>query len=243
MGAPRGGSTPPPVTINAAVIRDSTRYESANARRLLASYSGFRGRRAISKVPRHTSTLPQRLGRLNTQRSARRCGARQHAHRRHDDGRDHRRDEEIRGQTVGAPREEQDEAVAGDDAAAELTTGTREHAAEYVPGVGAECETDTDLAGARATATAMSAYRPAAEKTSATSRTLPKTTLPTTIRMPPVTDRDGRVRGHAAGRHTIRALFSEQYDNLFIARRVQGLDSVMTRREGGCCGLESSCWR
>ena len=99
-----------------------------NPSRLLASYSGFRGRRAISEVPRHTSTLPQRLGRLNTQRSARRCGARQHAHGRHDDGRDHRRDEEIRGQAVGAPREEQDEAVAGDDAAAELTTGTGEHA-------------------------------------------------------------------------------------------------------------------
>ena len=35
----------------------------------------------------------QRLGWLNTQRAARRCGARQHAHDRHDDGRDHRRDE------------------------------------------------------------------------------------------------------------------------------------------------------
>ena len=56
------------------------------------------------------------------QRPARRCGAREHAHGRHDDGRDHRRHEEIRGQAVGAPREEQDEAVAGDDAAAELTT-------------------------------------------------------------------------------------------------------------------------
>ena len=72
------------------------------------------------------STLAQGLGRLNTQRSARRCGAREHAHCRHDDGRDHRRDEEIRGQAVGAPREEQDEAVTRDDAAAELTSGTGE---------------------------------------------------------------------------------------------------------------------
>ena len=34
----------------------------------------------------------ERLGRLNAERSARRCGARQHADRRHDDGRDHGRD-------------------------------------------------------------------------------------------------------------------------------------------------------
>jgi hypothetical protein len=50
------------------------------------------------------STLPQRLGRLNMQRSAGRCGARQHAYDRHDDGRYHRRDEETPGQAVGAPR-------------------------------------------------------------------------------------------------------------------------------------------
>src|SRR6185503_9724082 len=57
-------------------------------------------------------------------------------------------DEEIRGQAVGAPREEQNAAVAGDDAAAELTTGTGEHAAEHVPRGGAECDTDPNLAGA-----------------------------------------------------------------------------------------------
>jgi hypothetical protein len=50
-------------------------------RATVASYYGFRGRRVIAEVPRHTSTLRQRLGRLNTQRSARRCGARQHAPR------------------------------------------------------------------------------------------------------------------------------------------------------------------
>jgi hypothetical protein len=92
--------------------------------------------------------LPQRLGRLNTQRPARRCGARQHAHGRHEDGCDHRRDEEIRGEAVGAPREEQDEAVAGGDAAAELTSGTSENRTQHAPGVRAECDTDADLAGA-----------------------------------------------------------------------------------------------
>ena len=104
-------------------------------------------RAARSESPRHTSHLAQRLGRLDTQRPSRRCGARQHAHDRHDDGRDHRQDEEIRGQAVGAPREEQDETVAGDDAAAKLTTGTCEHAAEHVPGVGAERDTDSESRG------------------------------------------------------------------------------------------------
>src|SRR5918992_5048869 len=93
------------------------------------------------------SNLPQRLGRLNTQRSARRCGARQHAHGRHDDGRDHRRDEEIRGQAVGAPREEQDETVAGNYAAAELTTRTGENGTQHASGAGAKCDADADLAG------------------------------------------------------------------------------------------------
>jgi hypothetical protein len=73
----------------------------------------------------------------------------EHADGRHDDGRDQRRGDEIRGQAVGAPREEQDEAVAGDDAAAELTTGTGEHGTQHAPGVGAECDTDADLAGNR----------------------------------------------------------------------------------------------
>ena len=54
----------------------------------------------------------------------------------------------IRGQALGAPREQQDEAVAGDDAAAELTTGTGEHGTQHAPGVGAECDTDPNLAGA-----------------------------------------------------------------------------------------------
>src|SRR6185295_14157105 len=106
------------------------------------------GLRAISEVPRLTSNLPQRLGRLNTQRPARRSGARKHADRRHDDGRDRRGGKEILGQTVGAPREEQDETVAGDDAAAELTTRTGEHTREHSLGAGAERDTDADLAGA-----------------------------------------------------------------------------------------------
>ncbi len=73
------------------------------------------GTRATSDGPSSTSILPQRLGRLNAQRPARRGGARQHSHRGHDDGRDHRRGQEIRCQALGAPREEQDEAVSRDN--------------------------------------------------------------------------------------------------------------------------------
>ena len=96
----------------------------------------------------HTSTLPQRFGRLNSQRASRRSGARKHAHHRHDDGHDRQRDEEIRGHGVGAPRDEQDDAVACDDAAAELTTGAGENATQHASGVGAERDTDANLAGA-----------------------------------------------------------------------------------------------
>ena len=71
----------------------------------------------------------------------------EHAHRRQDDGRDCRRDEEIRGQAVGPPREEQDEAVAGDDATAELTPGTGEHAAEHAPWGRAEGECGSRFRG------------------------------------------------------------------------------------------------
>src|SRR6187397_2221668 len=127
----------------------------------------------------HASTLPQRFGRLNSQRASRRSGARKHAHHRHDDGHDRQRDEEIRGHGVGAPRDEQDDAVACDDAAAELTTGAGEHGTQHASGIGAERDTDADLAGRRCTATAMSAYRLAA---AATSRTLPKSKMPPTIR-------------------------------------------------------------
>ena len=38
------------------------------------------------------------------------------------------------------------EAVGGDGAAAELTTGTSEHTAWHVPAGGAECDADPDLA-------------------------------------------------------------------------------------------------
>src|SRR6188508_1151107 len=84
-----------------------------------------------------TSLLPERLGRLNTQRASRRCRARKHTHDRHDDRRDHRRGDEIRGQAVGAPRKKQDETVAGNDPATELTAGAGENAAEHVPTSGA----------------------------------------------------------------------------------------------------------
>ena len=55
---------------------------------------------------------------------------------------------EIRGQAIGVPRDEEDEGVAGDDAAAELTAGTGENGPQHPPAIGAECDTDADLAGA-----------------------------------------------------------------------------------------------
>ena len=131
--------------------------------------------------PRQTSTLPQGFGRLNTQCSARRCGARQYSHGRHRSRTYHRRGEEFRSQTIGAQREEQDEAVAGDDAAAELTTSTGEHGTQHAPGLAPSAIRMPISRVRRCTATAMSTYRPAAEKTSDPSR-MPATTTPP---MPP----------------------------------------------------------
>jgi len=62
--------------------------------------------------------------------------------------RDRQSDDEIRGHApAGAPRDDQDDAVACDDAAAELKTSTREDGAQHAPRGGAECHTDADLPG------------------------------------------------------------------------------------------------
>ena len=92
---PARGCDPPPKAGGAdllcGVVQDVTQADEGNLRSPPASRSRSRSngdaRSRTSK--RTTSTLPQGLGRLNTQRSARRCGAREHTHRRHDDGRDH----------------------------------------------------------------------------------------------------------------------------------------------------------